>query len=82
MEKYFTLDEIKKHSNVKSCWIVIHGSVYDLTKYLKDHPGGPNVLLEYAGLDGSFLFDRAAHSKKTKAHMENYKIGEVSDREI
>ena len=23
--------------------------VYDVTKYLNDHPGGPEVMLDYAG---------------------------------
>ena len=25
--------------------------VYDVTKYLNDHPGGPEIMMEFAGKD-------------------------------
>lgn len=30
--------ELAKHTSVNDCWIVIHGKVYDTTKYQEDHP--------------------------------------------
>jgi cytochrome b involved in lipid metabolism len=30
--------------------------VYDVTKYLNDHPGGPEVMLDYAGENDSDLY--------------------------
>ena len=41
--------DIKKHNNARDCWIVVEGKVYDVTDFLKDHPGGPAVILKYAG---------------------------------
>jgi L-lactate dehydrogenase (cytochrome) len=38
-------------------WIVIHGKVYDLTKFLPEHPGGPRIILKYAGQDATDAFD-------------------------
>lgn len=35
-EKTFTLEEIEKHNDKKSVWILIHGSVYDVTKFLEE----------------------------------------------
>jgi cytochrome-b5 reductase len=37
-------------------------SVYDVTKYIRDHPGGDDILLEIGGQDGSEEFDAAGHS--------------------
>ncbi|KAF2813368.1 uncharacterized protein BDZ99DRAFT_345373, partial [Mytilinidion resinicola] len=41
--------EITKHRNRHSCWIVIEGHTYDVTDFLDKHPGGPDTILRYAG---------------------------------
>ncbi|PRD34309.1 UNVERIFIED_CONTAM: Cyt-b5 [Trichonephila clavipes] len=46
--KTYTLEEISEHQDRKSAWILIHGNVYDVTKFLEEHPGGEEVLLEQA----------------------------------
>ena len=33
-------NEIEEHRTLKSCWLVIHGKVYDVTTYLHKHPAG------------------------------------------
>ena len=33
-------------------WMIISNKVYDVTKYLEDHPGGEEVLLDKGGMDG------------------------------
>ncbi|KKA28915.1 hypothetical protein TD95_002494 [Thielaviopsis punctulata] len=49
--------EVAKHNTAESCWVVIHGKVYDVTEFLDDHPGGKNIILKYAGRDASEEFD-------------------------
>lgn len=41
--------EIAKHTSSDSCWIVIHGRVYDVTGFLDKHPGGRSILLKQGG---------------------------------
>lgn len=36
----FSLEEISKHNSNESTWIVINNEVYDVTKFMKVHPGG------------------------------------------
>jgi cytochrome b involved in lipid metabolism len=48
-----TLSEVKKHNHRNDCWVVINGKVYDLTNFLKSHPGGANPILSWAGRDAS-----------------------------
>ena len=33
-------DEVAKHSKEDDCWCIIGGEIYDVTKFLPDHPGG------------------------------------------
>ncbi|KAK5128634.1 hypothetical protein LTR08_003955 [Meristemomyces frigidus] len=48
-----TGEEVAKHNNDKSCWVIIHGRAYDVTEFLPEHPGGAKVILKYAGKDGT-----------------------------
>jgi len=57
-----TKEELAKHDNEKSCWVSLHGNVYDFTDFLEDHPAGPEAILEYGGKDGTDIFDKV-HSK-------------------
>lgn len=46
-----TLDEVSRHKTAEDCWIVIDDTVYDVTKFLKLHPGGKGVILAGGGRD-------------------------------
>lgn len=35
----------------------IHGKAYDVTEFLPEHPGGPKIILKYAGKDGTEEYD-------------------------
>ncbi|EQK99164.1 FMN-dependent dehydrogenase [Ophiocordyceps sinensis CO18] len=50
-------DDIAKHNDAKSCWVIIHGKAYDVTEFLPEHPGGPKIILQYAGKDATDEFD-------------------------
>ncbi|KAF8030397.1 hypothetical protein BT93_E2743 [Corymbia citriodora subsp. variegata] len=68
--------EVKKHNSADSAWIIVHGHVYDCTRFLKDHPGGTDSILINAGTDCTEEFD-AIHSDKAKKLLEDYRIGEL-----
>ncbi|KAL1301815.1 hypothetical protein AAFC00_006003 [Neodothiora populina] len=48
-----TGEEIAKHNSKDSCWVIIHGKAYDVTEFLPEHPGGPKIILKYAGKDAT-----------------------------
>lgn len=52
-------------------------TVYNVTKYLADHPGGADVLVEAAGTDATEAFDNAGHSEDAFDIMETYLIGNL-----
>ena len=45
----FSLNDLSKHDSCESCWVAIHGKVYDVTAFLEEHPGGDDVVLENSG---------------------------------
>ncbi|KAH0382935.1 L-lactate dehydrogenase, partial [Aureobasidium melanogenum] len=45
--------ELAKHNSRHSCWLAIHGEVWDATDFLEQHPGGANLILKLAGKDAS-----------------------------
>jgi len=56
-EKLFTAEEVAKHTSQESCWVVLHGKVYDVTEFLPEHPGGSRIILQLAGRDATAEFD-------------------------
>ncbi|XP_011168160.3 cytochrome b5 [Solenopsis invicta] len=73
------LAEVAWHDRPDDCWLVIYDYVYDCTKFLRSHPGGQDVLLEYAGRDATLPF--VGHSAVARATLERYKIGELPPEE-
>ncbi|GFV00085.1 cytochrome b5 [Trichonephila clavipes] len=79
--KTYTLEEISEHQDRKSAWILIHGNVYDVTKFLEEHPGGEEVLLEQAGKHASEAFEDIGHSSDARDLMKQYCIGELCEED-
>lgn len=38
--KLVSVEEISKHDAPTDSWIVVHGQVWDVTKFAPEHPGG------------------------------------------
>lgn len=49
-----------------------------MTSFLKDHPGGAELILEVAGKDATKAFNSAGHSSDAVSDLKKYKIGEVA----
>ncbi|KIK54136.1 hypothetical protein GYMLUDRAFT_48947 [Collybiopsis luxurians FD-317 M1] len=52
-----TVQEVAKHRDSSSCWVIIKNEVYDVTDFLSNHPGGPGILLKYAGRDATAAYE-------------------------
>lgn len=78
--RIFTREDLVTHSNTSSCWISRNGKVYDVTGFLQDHPGGDDLLLNYAGKDvGEIMKDPDEHDHSDSAYemLEEYCIGRL-----
>lgn len=52
-----TREELSKHDSIQDCWTAIDGKVYDVTSYIRFHPGGRKILLG-AGKDATDIFSK------------------------
>ncbi|XP_008559554.1 uncharacterized protein LOC103579799 isoform X2 [Microplitis demolitor] len=75
--KKITLEELSWHDTIDDCWIAIYDYIYDCTEFIKKHPGGGDVLSEYAGRDGTLAFISTGHSKLANNLLDKYLIGEL-----
>ncbi|CAN0178365.1 unnamed protein product, partial [Phaeothamnion confervicola] len=71
------MEEVAEHDSAEDCWIVVDGHVYDVTPFLKDHPGGAESITLCAGEDATEEFN-ALHSDKARAMLADYLIGSVA----
>ncbi|KAI1506193.1 hypothetical protein F5X99DRAFT_126503 [Biscogniauxia marginata] len=64
-----TKAEVESHNSTKSCYVTIGANVYDVTDFVESHPGGPELVLEYAGKDvANILRDEDSHTHSDSAY--------------
>lgn len=49
--------EVAEHNTDSSCWVIVHGKAYDVTEFMPEHPGGPKIILKYAGTDATEAYE-------------------------
>ena len=79
-------DRISVHTDntPESFWVSFAGSVYDITPFLADHPGGDDILHPFAGKDmGNAMADETEHVHSQSAYdmLREYKIGQLGGAE-
>ncbi|XDC61827.1 hypothetical protein R6Z07M_013009 [Ovis aries] len=79
---YYRLEEVAKRNSSKDIWLVIHGRVYDVSRFLDEHPGGEEVLMEQAGGDATESFEDVGHSSDAREMLKQYYIGDVHPNDL
>jgi cytochrome b involved in lipid metabolism len=75
----YTMERVKANGTSSSCWTVISGNVYDLTKWIGSHPGGSGAITSLCGTDGTSGF-MAMHRNQSKpeARLAGYLLGPLA----
>lgn len=84
--KYITAEELREHNKAGDLWISIQGKVYNISDWVKDHPGGDAPLLSFAGQDvtDAFIAYHPGTAWKyldkffTGYYIKDFKVSEVS----
>jgi cytochrome b involved in lipid metabolism len=76
--------EVAKHNSVSDCWLIISDKVYDVTGYLRIHPGGSSTIVPYCGKDGTVAFETKDlnssrdHSSYAYTLLGDYYLGDLN----
>lgn len=73
----FTVSEVQEHATPEDCWIIIDREIYDLSPYLKEHPGGIAAITCVAGTDATHAFHQI-HSHDAYEILGYYRIGSLA----
>ncbi|KAK9764055.1 fatty acid alpha-hydroxylase [Basidiobolus ranarum] len=82
--KLFTASEVAAHDSSKTAWVIYKNKVYDITTFLDSHPGGDEIVLEYAGKDITKILpdiDLHEHSESAYDMLEDMCIGQLDVEE-
>ncbi|CAE6458716.1 unnamed protein product [Rhizoctonia solani] len=87
MSAKITLDQLKEHTKKDSFYALIHGKVYDVTKFLDEHPGGDEVIMAEGGKDATEAFEDVGHSDEARdilkgLYVADFEGGPVSAPKI
>ena len=56
-EALYTMAKVKENNSASSCWSAINGNVYNLTQWIRSHPGGASAITGLCGTDGTSSFN-------------------------
>ena len=75
-----TVEEVSKNDSATSCWSIIYGNVFNLTKWIGKHPGGAEKIRAICGKDGTNSFE-GKHSGDGGAanQLSSYFLGKLGD---
>ncbi|BAU00987.1 Cytochrome b5 domain-containing protein [Vigna angularis] len=57
-KRLISMDEVRKHKTEGDMWTVLKGRVYNISPYMKFHPGGVDMLMKAVGKDCTSLFNK------------------------
>jgi cytochrome b involved in lipid metabolism len=84
--KVITRKEVEKHNSFeKGVWVTYEDSVYDITQFISNHPGGKEKLMEVAGQDIASKWAIYAHHKTSllvSDLLKEMKIGILPKNDI
>lgn len=80
-EDGISIGDVAGHDDSASCWVAIDGTVYDLTEWVTEHPGGPDRILGICGTDATEDFAAQHEGMELPAErLAQFEVGELADR--
>ena len=74
-----TRAQVEMRNSKNACWSIIDEKVYDLTRWIDSHPGGPSYIQFICGKDGTNSF-KAQHSGRPNpvTRLADFLIGDLA----
>ncbi|CAN6696974.1 unnamed protein product [Malus baccata var. baccata] len=80
-KRLISLNEVKQHQKGDSMWTVLKGRVYNLSPYMRFHPGGVDILKKAVGKDCTSLFNKYHAWVNAEFLLEKCLVGTLDDGE-
>ncbi|KAK4372148.1 hypothetical protein RND71_007532 [Anisodus tanguticus] len=77
--RLISINEVKQHQNADAMWTVLKGHVYNITPYMKFHPGGVDMLMKAVGKDCTALFNKYHTWVNAEFMLEKCLVGILDD---
>ncbi|SCW03307.1 LAFE_0G07536g1_1 [Lachancea fermentati] len=82
----YSQKQLAAHSSAEDCWVSLYQrKIYDVTRFLNEHPGGSQALLDYAGKDVTEIMkDEKEHEHSESAYEimnDEYLVGYLATDE-
>ena len=75
----YTLAQVAENDSAESCWSAINGTVYDLTDWISQHPGGSSRILSLCGTDGTSSFNSMHGGQSNpESRLASFALGPLS----
>lgn len=75
----YTMTQVQQHNTAADCWAAIDGSVYDLTSWVNQHPGGADRITALCGTDATAQFaGQHGSNAQAQAQLARLKIGTLA----
>jgi len=75
MSQEYTYQDVAEHNTKKDIFVVIHDKIYDASKFIDEHPGGEEVMLDVAGQDATEAFEDVGHSDEARETLAQLLVG-------
>ncbi|KAJ6261300.1 hypothetical protein Dda_3969 [Drechslerella dactyloides] len=72
-----TYTELLSHDTKEDLYVAIHEKVYNVTRFVDEHPGGEEVLLDVGGQDATEAFEDVGHSDEAREILSGYLVGDL-----
>jgi 4-hydroxysphinganine ceramide fatty acyl 2-hydroxylase len=84
--RIYTAEDVASHKTESNCWLSRRGKVYNVSRFINDHPGGDDIILKYAGKDVNGVMagkDGESHEHSESAYdmLDEYQIGRLGTEE-
>jgi sulfite oxidase len=84
-QNIFTMKEVSEHNSMeKGVWVTYKDGVYDVTDFIKQHPGGSERIMLAAGssVDPFWTLYQQHFTKDVQAILKQYQIGRLDPTEV
>ncbi|KAF5445901.1 hypothetical protein F2P56_031576 [Juglans regia] len=80
-ERLISMDEVRQHQEEGSRWTALKGRVYNISPYMRFHPGGVDMLMKAVGKDCTSLFNKHHAWVNAEFLLEKCLVGKLDDSE-